>query len=844
MKEGQIKLAGRLAATIVLWLAGMTWAQGIPSLFRVARDGEEGVDASLTWENLLWDGDLPESARIGERMEWTVQIRKKTWMEYGEYGWWSWEDVGEADAEWSVNVVQPDGTPLEGNATAGEWGGKWTLGFETSQAGIHLVFATLKLDEGEFTQSYVAVVHAGDSAFGLTRASDNMNNQQGRVGISGTLVGSSAGRKMRVNGTLSDYEGNLLGAAETILEDGEDAFGLDFGEVQGASDAEEFFVTLRLCELGGDAEADEEYDDGEENEAGEEAEKSEEATYEAETDARDGRFVRTADGWEYRSQMGMELTWSVFDQIAPADGGTGVPDLSVAFDIEHERAVAGTYEMFGTLRMGDGTLLGTSYGTAKLEAEGRTGTQEAEMVFDGESIATRVVATGEEGPFYLVLNDMLFRNEEKGIFEPCGKCQQGGWEANDWLLWVVCGSEKERLVASAGENAACDLLVSLDVSFGKEMGGEYEISAWLSSFEDYDLWTKGTGSVTLFTSEERGTQTVALRFDGGILAESGVDGPYWLDGFRLENEEWSHEFIWNHETGAWCARDFAEGPEGDADVAAEIGWKYLKATGTWFARLRVAFAGGSEVGVENLRYLFADRKGKDGKTVAGLWSSRDRAAVAATEEYDGVTYRVVPLDTGALEDGKAVFGVQDLDAEGVPLDERTIEMYVRKRVAPEGGNEEQAEVEDFVGYVAWNAGGASHVVPVVGGDVAKELAQLRMRSADELSRPVATSLLNESLAVGVTLGDGSEGYCTVVLFQTDGKMMSGNVEVGAMREGKMRRGALGPNARLILLGAATVAGPYEETVAVETDERGAFALEVPEGTAFFRFRLDADDTLK
>lgn len=287
---------------------------------------------------------------------------------------------------------------------------------------------------------------------------------------------------------------------------------------------------------------------------------------------------------------------------------------------------------------------------------------------------------------------------------------------------------------------------------------------------------------------------------------------------------------------------------GTKTAEAEIGWKFLKATGTYFAQLRVAFPDGGWEDTAGLRYLFADRIGADGKTAAGLWSSQNRAALAATEVYGGETYRAVTLDSTALAagGGEAVYGVQNLGADGIPVAERGIEMYVRKRVSPDGGNESVAGVEDFVGYVAWEAGGESHAVPVAAGVAPEELSALRRVAvgARGLSVPIAASTLNRSLAVGVALDDGAEPYCTVASYQTESGRMYGTVEVGATKDGRMRRGALGANATVTLLGAKTAIGPYEELGAADVGQDGTFEMDVPEGAAFFRFRIDVADTVK
>ncbi len=344
-----------------------------------------------------------------------------------------------------------------------------------------------------------------------------------------------------------------------------------------------------------------------------------------------------------------------------------------------------------------------------------------------------------------------------------------------------------------------------------------------------------------------GNKRISLLFPSSSIFQSGLDGPYHVTSATVLHSSAPESPLvvpLNLETAAYTHEDFRQRSE----VTATIGWKFLKATGTWFAQLRLALSAGVDEGLENLRYLFADRIGSDGKTAVGLWSSKNRAAVTATEVYGGGTYRAVALNPAALVagGGTAVYGVQNLSADGVPVADRVIEMYVRKRVSPDGGNESNAGVDDFVGYVAWEAGGESHAVPVAAGITPEELVALKGVAVGTrgLSVPVAASTLNRSLAVGVALDDGAEPYCTVASYQTEDGRMYGTVEVGATKAGRMRRGALGANATVTLLGAETAAGPYEALGAAEVGQDGTFEMAVPEGAAFFRFRIDVADTVK
>ncbi|MBR1587696.1 MAG: SUMF1/EgtB/PvdO family nonheme iron enzyme, partial [Kiritimatiellae bacterium] len=282
-------------------------------------------------------------------------------------------------------------------------------------------------------------------------------------------------------------------------------------------------------------------------------------------------------------------------------------------------------------------------------------------------------------------------------------------------------------------------------------------------------------------------------------------------------------------------------PPSKAELAAEIAWKCLKATGTYFAQLKVTCTNGLAAGVGDLRFMFADRIGEDGKTEAALWSTPARAANPNMEYVDGETFRFVPLDASLIaeENVPATFGVSDRASATVPVAERTIELYVHRRVVPQTGNEGAAKVGNFVGYVSWTSGGELNAVPVVADPRAAGAFGFagRSRGSATLLSPKA---LNESLAVGVPIAEGSSPYCRLTAFAIDGDVMRGTVEVGA----GARAGALGANATVTLLGAAAPGGPFAELGAVAVEGDGAFSLAKPAGCAFFKLRLDIEEVVK
>ena len=272
---------------------------------------------------------------------------------------------------------------------------------------------------------------------------------------------------------------------------------------------------------------------------------------------------------------------------------------------------------------------------------------------------------------------------------------------------------------------------------------------------------------------------------------------------------------------------------GVAELTADVAWKYLQASGTYFAHLEVTCTNCLAAGVHGVRFLFADRIGDDGSLLAALWDTPRRVANANTAEYDGVTYRCVGLDASLItaENVPATYGVRDVGASQIPVGERTIEMYVQKRVVPETGNEGAAKVGNFVGFLYWESGGQTRFVPVVAR--ASRLFS-SLRAIEPLAAPVSAARLNTALAVGIMPGDDGEPYCRFSEFSADGGTISGKVEVGANGQ----PGVLGANARIVLLKGESPGGAMSELGTVETGPDGSFSVPAPKDAKFFKIALE------
>ena len=147
--------------------------------------------------------------------------------------------------------------------------------------------------------------------------------------------------------------------------------------------------------------------------------------------------------------------------------------------------------------------------------------------------------------------------------------------------------------------------------------------------------------------------------------------------------------------------------EEKATLTAEAGWKLLKATGTYFAQVKVKCTDGYAAGISNLRFAFADRKDGAGKALAQLWNTTGRSAVSATTAYRGTTYRIVPLSAASITgiNVPATYGISSLSASTIPVVERVIELYVPKRDLP-------SHLGEYTACILWDSQGKTYLAPV------------------------------------------------------------------------------------------------------------------------------------
>jgi uncharacterized repeat protein (TIGR02543 family) len=159
--------------------------------------------------------------------------------------------------------------------------------------------------------------------------------------------------------------------------------------------------------------------------------------------------------------------------------------------------------------------------------------------------------------------------------------------------------------------------------------------------------------------------------------------------------------------------------------AATLRWKYSSAVGRYFAQIAIPSRPGYAKALGGFAFIFSDRT-KGGVLNAQLWNATARAPQGVLIRTGGVAYRGVALGAapfGGLANGRrAIWGVTDAtfgDARQiVPAGERSVGLYVRKRVRPAKGNEKAGEVPDFIGYLTWTTAGTRYYLPVLEGGAA------------------------------------------------------------------------------------------------------------------------------
>lgn len=284
--------------------------------------------------------------------------------------------------------------------------------------------------------------------------------------------------------------------------------------------------------------------------------------------------------------------------------------------------------------------------------------------------------------------------------------------------------------------------------------------------------------------------------------------------------------------------------EAATDLSGAIKWRLNKGTGTYFAQLKLTVIAGNAGNISDLRFVFADRV-KDSKVYSSLWCSRDRSAVSTTMEMgaEGLFGRYVELDGALLVDGSEVYGLSDetLSATtSVPSSERLIELYVRKRVSPVTGNETDAEVENFVGYLTWNCSTGRKWLPVV------ESPSFVLMRFGAVKSAMSVAALNIAAGLQTAASENLTPECEITDFTVVGNRLVGRCEVSALR-GEMREKveSLGNSARIVVYGAKGIGNDFVELKSASVDlTKREFSVDVEEGYRFFKVVLVITDVVE
>ena len=113
------------------------------------------------------------------------------------------------------------------------------------------------------------------------------------------------------------------------------------------------------------------------------------------------------------------------------------------------------------------------------------------------------------------------------------------------------------------------------------------------------------------------------------------------------------------------------------------------------------------------------------------------------------------------------------------------------------------------------------------------LSRRRRRFGDE----------NETFEKSCGVGDGLSRR--LADFSVADGVVRGRVEVGKVASGVETQGALGANARVVLLGAASLDGGFAELGGAAVAEDGAFRFDLGGAAArFFKVRIDAENVVE
>ena len=281
-----------------------------------------------------------------------------------------------------------------------------------------------------------------------------------------------------------------------------------------------------------------------------------------------------------------------------------------------------------------------------------------------------------------------------------------------------------------------------------------------------------------------------------------------------------------------------------AVLTGKLAWKLNLGSGCYTAQLKLTCTDGLEQGISQLRFIYQDRT--SGSTITSALYDSSKRSYRPTAVYSGTTYRYVDIDATKItkKNAEVTFGVKDVSQPKgvVSASECLIELYVRSLASP---------VSD-IGYVVWKSNGATCTLPISasggsqGMTVQNNLKALKLAAkAPMCSAPLSTAALNTSLALGVVVDPASSPYCRLTDFAVGETGLRGRVEVGKETGGVETQGALGTNARAVLMGSKNLSDGFSEIGNVPVDESGSFHFYLgSKDYQFFRVRIDIQNVVE
>ncbi len=281
-------------------------------------------------------------------------------------------------------------------------------------------------------------------------------------------------------------------------------------------------------------------------------------------------------------------------------------------------------------------------------------------------------------------------------------------------------------------------------------------------------------------------------------------------------------------------------------VDAQLKWRYYDGTGTYFGQLVVMTTGDALKMVDEMFFAFEDRitNATEG-VVATLWDSANKAAVARTipaTDNSATIFRAVELTgmVAAFNTGEAVVtnGVKDLSVDVIPQDERTIELFSRRRVNP------WSSAPMYGASLVCVEGTTTNYYPLVPNDGTLAAADMRLLRTST-TVPVSARCLNTALALQVPADPALEGAVRIERFTVTDKTLAGSFSVAAVTSrGRQVVTQLGANAKVFVYGSPSLTEPMtrvQELTSADwmvSGETIAFEIAKPEGMRFFQIYLD------